>query len=163
MSDTEAIADVIGTAVKAATNPLAMDLKVLQNQVGLWEMRWNDIAALRERVALVEARAMQPGPPGEPGPAGPAGERGSDGLPGSPGERGADGMPGGLPMDLLDRLNALERRAVPSVEVPPEEIVQSLAATVRAELEAVVSTQRQKRVLRDEQGRIDRVIDEPVA
>jgi len=166
MNDTETIADVIGTAVKAATTPLLMDIRMLQNQVGVWEVRWSDLATLRERVAVVEARAPIPGPPGPQGEPGKDGARGGDGYTGAVGPPGKDGQSAELPADLLERIAALETGLVPVPELSAEEITRSLAETVRAELsafEVATPTQRQRRVLRDEQGRIDRVIDEPVA
>lgn len=118
-----ALADVVHDHVTLALAPVLSDVKLLQAQLAGWETRWNDLGALRERVAVVEAtkalaappavetrpmvdeallsrltalEAREPvqGPPGEPGPQGPAGPAGADGAPGRDGIPGRDGLPG---------------------------------------------------------------------
>lgn len=121
MTDTETIATVIAASVRAAMGPYVADVKVLQSQLATWDARWGDLGALRERVAVVEARgpvvpavletravddlvltrlaALEQREP-VPGPAGPRGEPGPPGEPGVPGavgpagEKGLDGTDG---------------------------------------------------------------------
>jgi len=56
--DQDALADVVVLTVKAALAPLQSDVKTLQTQIAGWEARWNDLGALRERVAVVEAKPL---------------------------------------------------------------------------------------------------------
>lgn len=61
--DPNVFADMVVTTVKAAMAPVLGDVKSLQTQVAGWESRWNDLGALRERVAVVEAKsAREPEP-----------------------------------------------------------------------------------------------------
>lgn len=55
--DPEAFADMVVMHTKAALAPVLADVKSLQTQVAGWESRWNDLGALRERVAVVESKA----------------------------------------------------------------------------------------------------------
>jgi hypothetical protein len=55
--DPEAFADMVVTTVKLALAPVLADVKSLQAQLAGWDARWNDIVALRERVAVVETKA----------------------------------------------------------------------------------------------------------
>jgi len=57
MSNPEAFADMVVMTVKAALGPVLADVKSLQTQLAGWESRWNDVGALRERVAVVESKA----------------------------------------------------------------------------------------------------------
>lgn len=139
MSDTETIAEVIAAVVRVATTTLVTDVKVLQNHIGVWEMRWSDLASLRERVALVEARAPIPGPPGPQGEPGKDGARGGDGYTGATGPPGADGR---IPPELQERIAALEARfAAPSQDIPLEDLAPSLIAAVQAELATIAGMQ----------------------
>jgi hypothetical protein len=61
-----ALADVVETVIKTALAPITARLRVLEARAPTDE----PIAALRERVAGLEARPMIPGPPGESGPPG---------------------------------------------------------------------------------------------
>lgn len=91
------LAQATAAAIKSAIAPILQDVKALQSSVGAWELRWNDLGALRERVAVLETRAPIPGPVGPQGPQGPAGEkgeRGVDGKDGAPGLNGKDGVGG---------------------------------------------------------------------
>lgn len=115
-ANTEAIADVIVLAVRAATAPIA-----------------TTCAALTERVAALETRAPVPGPPGEPGPKG------------DPGPAGPPGQDAPIPADDLDA----------------EAITAAVADLLRKEL-AIPPVRMQKRVIRDAQGQITNVVDEPV-
>lgn len=58
MTETETLAAVISAGIKAATASMVADVRVLQSQVASWEARWNDLGALRERVAVVEYRSQ---------------------------------------------------------------------------------------------------------
>ena len=91
MSERE-LAQLVAESVKAVTAPILVDVKTLQAALGSWELRWNDLGALRERLAVLEVRAQIPGPPGERGPTGERGERGTPGEPGMHGKDGADGV-----------------------------------------------------------------------
>lgn len=64
--DPEAFADMVVMTVKAAMAPVLADVKSLQTQIGGWEARWNDLGTLRERVAVVEAKASTPLPVSAP-------------------------------------------------------------------------------------------------
>ncbi len=88
------IASVVVAGIKAGLAPVLADVKALQGQVTSFETRWNDIAALRERVAVMESRAPIPGPLGPIGPAGEKGDRGDAGPAGAPGLDGKDGADG---------------------------------------------------------------------
>lgn len=73
MTDLERIADVVAAVVRASTAPLL------------------------ERLAVLETRALIPGPPGPEGPKGadgPVGTKGTDGADGSDGRDGQPGVPG---------------------------------------------------------------------
>jgi integrin beta 3 len=76
MTESERLANVISVAVRSATAPLC------------------------ERLTVLEARSLVPGPPGPPGergadgPPGPAGPEGTPGRDGQPGVAGRDGAPG---------------------------------------------------------------------
>lgn len=124
MTDTETIADVVASTMHQVLAPILSDVKVLQSQIATWEARWGDLGALRERVAVVEAkaapvalatiptgpdetvlrrlealeaRAPVPGPPGDRGEKGEPGDRGPEGvvgLVGPPGDPGPRGEPG---------------------------------------------------------------------
>lgn len=120
----DALADEVALTLQAALAPILSDVKVLQSQIATWEARWGDLGALRERVAVVEAKSSsgQPeptsidelapvlsrlaalemreptagpaGPAGADGPIGPAGEKGIDGATGKDGAAGQDGADG---------------------------------------------------------------------
>jgi len=57
-----AIADIVQDHVTLSIAPLLSDVKSLQVQVAGWEARWNDLGALRERLAVVEAKSVLPSP-----------------------------------------------------------------------------------------------------
>lgn len=94
MTDEERIASVVVAGIKAALVPVLADIKALQAHGAGWETRWNDLAAVRERVAVLEARAPVPGPMGPAGEKGDRGEPGAPGADGRPGEKGLDGLMG---------------------------------------------------------------------
>lgn len=83
--------DLIADFVREAVAPLSTELKAVQASLGAWELRWNDIGAIRERMAVLEVRAPIPGPMG---PVGPMGERGADGVNGTDGAKGLNGKDG---------------------------------------------------------------------
>lgn len=58
--DPEAEGALLVLTIKAALAPVLADLKSLQVQVSGWESRWNDVGALRERVAVVEGKSVAP-------------------------------------------------------------------------------------------------------
>lgn len=121
--DVDVLADVVVSTVHRALAPILSDMKVLHSQIATWEARWGDLATLRERVAVVEARSqpvsaaileMRPsdddtiltrlvaletrdpiaGPAGPPGPAGADGREGPAGPAGMEGKDGATGRTG---------------------------------------------------------------------
>lgn len=121
----EALAGELVLTIKAALAPVIADVKALQTKIASFDARWNDLGALRERVAVIEAtktlpvpvvepvdlapllmrvaaletREPVPGPMGAQGPRGERGEQGPAGADGVPGRDGRDGLPGvpGLP------------------------------------------------------------------
>jgi hypothetical protein len=58
----DVLADVVVQTVKRALAPVLADVRGLQAQNAAWEARWGDLGALRERVAVVEAKAALPAP-----------------------------------------------------------------------------------------------------
>ena len=82
--DPQAYADVLVVAIKSALAPVVASQTALKEQVAVLERRLQDEshswAAMRERVAVVEVKAMQPGPPGEPGAPGKDGKDGVAGM-----------------------------------------------------------------------------------
>lgn len=84
--DVEALATDVVLLVKTALAPLQAQVAALGAQVAALEQTTaridgvqRDAAALGERVAVMEVKALQPGPPG------PAGRDGVDGKDGAPG------------------------------------------------------------------------------
>jgi hypothetical protein len=73
----EALADRVALIVKDALGPLVAKCAALETRCTHYEAELAAIGALRERVAVSEARPPLPGPPGPPGP---AGRDGVDGL-----------------------------------------------------------------------------------
>jgi hypothetical protein len=109
--DIEALAGVVIETVEAALSPLSRRLEALELAAGRnletlgaletkaanlehirGDLDWirgklrEELTAIRERVAVVESRAPEPGPPG------PAGADGKDGAPGAPGQDGRPGL-----------------------------------------------------------------------
>jgi len=147
------------------------------------------VTGLASRLRLLEERAPVPGPMGErgltgdrggtgpagvPGPAGPIGEkgtpgekgdRGESGERGEKGEQGPPGPPGReavIPDDWLARLKALE---APEPDlVTEDEIAAEVSALLRRELIGALPAppKMQKRIIRDHQGKIARVVEEPI-
>jgi hypothetical protein len=56
--DPDAFAEMVVLTVKAALAPVLADVKFLQAQIAGWDARWSDLGALRERVAVVEAKEL---------------------------------------------------------------------------------------------------------
>jgi len=91
---------VVGLESKAVTvtadpsrriDDLAADVSKLEDAIGEMKQAFADtLAAMRERVAVVETKALIPGPPG------PAGADGQDGAPGKDGRDGVAGKDGTL-------------------------------------------------------------------
>jgi len=97
------------------------------------------------------------------GPQGPRGDRGSDG---SPGLNGKDAIFDRAELDaIVTRVNGIDTKlAALPVEVSPEDLAQQFAALLKKELDAIAPPVRmQKRIIRDAQGRPDRVVEEPVS
>ncbi len=108
------------------------------------------------------------------------GEKGADGVNGKDGESivGPEGKPGRDGINGKDAVfdtsafNAIEQRVVGvetamkalPVEVSPDVLAQQFADLLKKELDAIAPPQRmQKRVIRDAAGRVERVVEEPVA
>lgn len=116
----------------------------------------------------------EPGAPGERGETGPQGLQGEKGDRGEPGVNGTDGINGkdGLDVDdamLLDlqvRLSAIEAsHSDAPQDLAPEHLAASFAVILRKQLDPssiLPPVRMQRRVLRDKQGKVDRVIEEPV-
>jgi hypothetical protein len=81
----EGIAPVTWDAITRAIAPLVQRQTVLETQVAQLVEAAKDYGAIRERVAVIETRPIQPGPPGQDGAPGPPGHDGKDGADGSPG------------------------------------------------------------------------------
>ncbi len=164
-SDTEKIADVVVAAVRAASGPML------------------------ERIAALEARAPVPGPAGRDGvdgrgEKGDPGERGEAGASGVPGERGEIGPPGppGVPgsdaavgplAETVARLEAATKACVDKLtsaegaQILDDDLAglcEDLTRKSFGALPSVVPPRRmQKRVIRGGDGKIERIIEEPVA
>lgn len=54
----DALAESVVQTIQRALAPVLSDVTVLRTQVAGWEARWNDVGALRERVAVIEAKAQ---------------------------------------------------------------------------------------------------------
>jgi hypothetical protein len=118
--DVEAMATEVVLLIKSALAPVVADVKAVQGQIAGWEARWSDVGALRERVAVVEAKSALPVPDPRHAPPdsavealrdrtstiservavletrtpvpGPAGKDGANGADGANGKDGADGL-----------------------------------------------------------------------
>lgn len=157
MSETDKIARVIVAAVRSATSKLVAQC-----------------ADLQAKVTTLEERAPVPGPPGEkgdPGPRGDGGANGRDGLDGKDGRDGSDAAIGTLPEQVarLERETealTLRMTAIDTVQLSDEELVSLCDDLTRKAFGALPSAapvrRMQKRVIRDGEGRIERVVDEPV-
>lgn len=93
--DERTLGQAIASIVQAALAPMTADVRALQAALGGWELRWNDLGMLRERMAVLEVRAAVPGPPGPVGARGEKGEKGEAGI-GLIGERGEKGETGAI-------------------------------------------------------------------
>ena len=105
------------------------------------------------KVTQLEARAPIPGPPGERGADGANGRDGQPGLPGLDGTAGPPGPPGEKGADAI---------SVPALD--PAVLTASADVLLRkalADLDASAPVRMQKRVVRDDRGKIVKVIDEP--
>lgn len=98
--DTDAMAQSVVLAIKTALVPVQARAKALHDQVIGLEARWSDLNALRERLAVVETKAVpvvekgEKGDVGDPGPVGVAGPQGDIGPIGPVGEQGLAGRDG---------------------------------------------------------------------
>ncbi|MEO8682080.1 MAG: hypothetical protein ABI665_23740 [Vicinamibacterales bacterium] len=181
MTETEKLGAVIVTAVKAAQAPLLKEIGRLTAQVETLEQREPVIGPAGENGldgrAGIDGKDGSPGPPGppgekgEPGAPGPAGrglvgERGADGPIGPSGEKGEPGRDadGALVAALEQRIAGVETRLADlPTELPADELSHAFADLLRKELpELAAPVRMQKRVVRDSQGKVERVIDEPV-
>ena len=151
---------------------MTLELKVAQ--VVAFAVR-EATAPLLARIAALEARPQPPagekgdrgpeGPQGMPGrdgekgdrgPEGPQGMPGRDGEKGDRGPEGPQGMPGrdGAPAESLVEFGLTDQVITASAEM--------LLRKELAALEAAAPPRVTKRVVRDAQGKITRVIEEPV-
>ncbi|HUU83305.1 MAG TPA: hypothetical protein VM243_07360 [Phycisphaerae bacterium] len=156
MSIETQLADVVALAIKAATAPLVKRIVELEAHT-----------AVAGPIGP-EGRDGQKGLDGVPGPAGQDGVPGRDGVdgkdgpPGPAGKDGAIGRDGVVPDDWSPRLKALEDSRVDLVS--SDEVIAEVGALLRRDLLGAVRVppKMQKRIIRDRQGKIARVIDEPV-
>jgi len=156
MSIETQLADVVALAIKAATAPLVKRIVELEAHT-----------AVAGPIGP-EGRDGQKGLDGVPGPAGQDGAPGRDGVdgkdgpPGPAGKDGAIGRDGVVPDDWSPRLKALEDSRVDLVS--SDEVIAEVGALLRRDLLGAVRVppKMQKRIIRDRQGKIARVIDEPV-
>jgi hypothetical protein len=121
-----------------------------------------ELISLRAQLVGLESVAAIPGPPGREGAPGLNGKDGHDGREGAPGERGLPGSDAGLPADWLPRLIALE--TYHGDEVTDAEILAEASTLIRRELLGSLppAPKMHKRVIRDRQGKIERVVEEPI-
>lgn len=88
LPDPQAFADVLLVAMKSALAPVKTEQAALADRLAMLEQAaalrdetlTKDVTAMRERLAVMEARPGIPGPPGEPGPPGRDGQDGTPGL-----------------------------------------------------------------------------------
>ena len=133
---------------------MTLELKVAQ--VVAFAVR-EATAPLLARIAALEARPQPPaGEKGDRGPEGPQGMPGRDGEKGDRGPEGPQGMPGrdGAPAESLVEFGLTDQVITASAEM--------LLRKELAALEAAAPPRVTKRVVRDAQGKITRVIEEPV-
>ena len=79
----DVLADVLAERIRGLHQPLALRVAALETTVGADLAGLStDLGALAGRLAVLEARAPEPGPPGPPGPPGVDGKDGQDGAPG---------------------------------------------------------------------------------
>ena len=102
---TGADVDLVADLVSDALAPMLADLKAVQYACAQFDARWNDLGALRERVAVLETRAPIPGPSGPAGAPGAKGDPGVNGKDGADGLNGKDGSPGVNGKDGADGLS----------------------------------------------------------
>lgn len=109
------------------------------------------------------------GEKGEPGQAGPQGERGLDGSIGKDGAPGLDGKDGlsvsledvaALVDGVIEKQLALRQKSDDVLDEAA--IARELVEVLEREV-GLTPLRTQKRVVRDAQGRVERVVDEPVA
>lgn len=81
----EGIAPVTWDAITRATAAIVQRQAALELQIAQLLEAAKDHGAIRERVAVLETRPLQPGPAGQDGAPGPAGKDGADGKDGAPG------------------------------------------------------------------------------
>ena len=148
----ETISDVVVAAVRATSLPVLERMTALE--------QW--MKELRERAAV-------PGPPGPPGADGRDGIDGAKGDPGAPGpagpqgERGTD-VDGAELLSLKSRLSALEVPADRLSDADLTAACEDLTRKAFGELPTATPPRRmQKRVIRDREGKIQRIVEEPVA
>lgn len=108
------------------------------------------------------------GPIGPPGVNGVPGDRGERGEIGPPGETGATGSPGAIPEEWGTRLAGMEaafatmHEKAAADEVSADEVCASLADLFTKELAVIQLPRLSKRVIRDADGRVERVVEEVV-
>jgi hypothetical protein len=113
--------------------------------------------------------AGKDGAMGPMGPAGPQGETGPSGRDGEKGERGEKGDPGIVPQDVLDAFQraiaGLEAKVSRTDDLDADVLAAQFTDALRKELPMMPPQpvwRTQKRVIRDEQGKVARIVDEPL-
>lgn len=144
----EDVADAVVVMVKAALSPVNARLAAAEVRLAGIPATDQAVTELRERVVVAETKAdlavSRPSPPVTPEPV------------------VVDLEP------LVSRIASVEAAvaAIPSPEETPDDAAGHFTVLLRKELAAleVISPVRmQKRVIRDAQGKVERVVDEPLA
>ena len=82
----DVLAQHLGTTIRGLVGPMTLRVAELEAASGRTAIALDgfqtSLGSLEQRIALIEARAPEPGPRGEPGPPGPQGEPGAPGLDG---------------------------------------------------------------------------------
>lgn len=175
MTETQQIADVVVAAVRAATSPMSGDMAAMMGRLAALEANHtamgDQMAACQADIAdcLGQVKTLAATIDALPMPK--DGKDGADGINGVDGRNGSDAAVGPLVADLatlVARAQAIEGRLdrIGSADLSDEDLAaqcEDLTRKAFGELPAPVPVRRmQKRVIRDGDGRIERVVEEPV-
>jgi Asp-tRNA(Asn)/Glu-tRNA(Gln) amidotransferase C subunit len=150
----------VETKSAAAVAPHVVDISPVLDRIANTEAQRDrivadEVKAFATRLEQIEALKTAP----VVGPAGPAGEPGPPGPPGPAGE-----IPVALETRLMELESTIKAMLPVGSELSAEECATHLAELFTKELAAVEALPRmQKRVIRDAHGKVERVIEEPVA
>jgi len=175
MTDTEQIADIVVAAVRASTVPMVSDVAALATRLSVIEAKHEAMTAAVSgchadmRDCMDQIQALGAKIDAMPMPA--DGKDGTNGLDGRDGKDGSDAAVGPLADAIaliVERAHAIETRldGVESSHLSDADLAtqcEDLTRKAFGELPAPVPARRmQKRVIRDGDGRIERVVEEPV-